>query len=70
MREPTTVAGLEIVLPEGTPLAALVVLKYLDEDGDHCYSASSTDGLSAVEALGMAVLANIRLRELLREDAE
>jgi hypothetical protein len=66
----TTVAGLEIELPEGTPLAALVVLKYLGEAGQYLYTASCTEGLSAVEALGMAALAEIRLTDLLTEDDE
>jgi hypothetical protein len=66
----TTVAGLEIVLPEGTPLAALVVLKYLDSEGDYVYAVSSTQGLSAVEAMGMTDLAKMRLRDLFYEDAD
>jgi len=61
----STVAGLEIGFPEGTPLAALVVLKYLDEDGDTNYASAATDDLSTVEALGMIGFADLRLKESL-----
>lgn len=41
-------------LPDGvTPLAAVVVVKGLDEDGDVAYYSRSTDGLMTVEAYGM-----------------
>lgn len=50
------VAGMDIVgLPEQfTPLSALVVLKYLDENGATVYRACATSDLMSVEALGMA----------------
>ncbi|MFD4474653.1 hypothetical protein ACFWPU_00850 [Streptomyces sp. NPDC058471] len=42
-------------VPENvTPLAAFVVLKVLDKDGDVVYLARATDGLTSVECLGMA----------------
>lgn len=40
-----------------TPLAALVIMKMLDNDGDPIYIARATGGLSSVECLGMAVYA-------------
>lgn len=39
------------------PLAALVIVKMLDDEGDPVYIARATDGLSSVECLGMAVYA-------------
>jgi hypothetical protein len=49
------------------PLAALVVVKCLVEDGV-TYQARATDGLSTVEAMGMAELAVLRLREALKDE--
>jgi hypothetical protein len=52
-----TVLGLPIEgMPDEphTPLAALVVLKALDNEGDVVYLARATEGLSSVECLGMA----------------
>lgn len=61
--------GLPIVgMPEGvTPLSALVVLKALDDEGDVTYYARATEGVSVVEALGMASLAELRLRDALSD---
>lgn len=58
--------GIEGEIP-GQPLAALVVVKCLSEDGEVgvSYSVRATPGLSATEALGMAGLADVRLREAL-----
>ena len=61
----TSVVGLDIELPNGTPLAALVILKYLDEDGDVTYAVSATEGVSMVESLGMNGFADLRIREQL-----
>ena len=61
----TSVVGLDIELPNGTPLAALVILKYLDEDGDVTYAVSATEGVSMVESLGMNGFADLRIRERL-----
>jgi hypothetical protein len=49
------------------PVAALVVVKSFDADADAgvCYLVRATEGLSAVEALGMADYAVVRLREAL-----
>ena len=63
------VCGLDIVnMPEEiSPLAALVVLKAFDEDGDVTYYARATEGVTTVEALGMVALADVRLRTALLE---
>ena len=65
-----TVAGLDIDLSEGTPLSAVVILKYLDEDGDYRYQVSRTDGVSMVEALGMVGFAQISMNSYFASDAE
>lgn len=64
------VIGLPIIgLPEKfTPLCALVVIKFLNEDGHTEYRACATDNLMAVEAMGMAHYALNRLS--LSEEAE
>ena len=66
------VCGLPIVdMPDDiAPLAALVVVKALDTDGDLTYFARATDGVTVVEALGMARLADIRLSAALTESDE
>jgi len=52
-----TVAGMTL---EGEndimqPLAAVVCIKGLDEDGKVCYWSRATEGLSTTEAQGMAL---------------
>jgi hypothetical protein len=51
-----------------TPLAALVVLKALDADGDVAYYARATDSLTTVEAIGMAVYAETVMTNSLDAD--
>jgi hypothetical protein len=51
-----------------TPLAALVVLKALDADGDVAYYARATDSLTTVEAIGMAVYAETVMTDALVDD--
>ena len=51
-----------------TPLAALVIVKALDEDGDVAYYCKATEGLSSVEALGMAGYADVKLRSVVDDD--
>lgn len=64
-----TVAGLPLPGLEGcTPLSALVILRGLDEDGAVAYYARATDGLTSVEALGMAVAAVEKLKAAAAED--
>lgn len=46
--------GLE---PGETPVDAVVVLKYLDDDGVQCWMIDSTPTLSNIEALGMLTAA-------------
>jgi hypothetical protein len=52
-----TVAGLPLVGEKDIvhPLAAVVCIKGLDEDGDVCYWTRATEGLSTTEAQGMAL---------------
>lgn len=52
-----TVAGLPLVGDNDImqPLAAVVCVKGLDEDGGVCYWSRATDGLSITEAQGMAL---------------
>ena len=61
------VCGLPLVdMPDDvTPLAALVVLKALDGDGEVTYLARASEGVTTVEAVGMAALADLRLRAAL-----
>lgn len=69
---PATAFGLTVAgMPEDvSPLAALTVMKALDADGDLCYWALATEGVSTVEALGMAEYACVRLRAALAPDGE
>lgn len=48
------------------PLAAVVCIKGLDEDGNVCYWSRATDGLSTTEAQGMALGLLDDLREARR----
>lgn len=48
------------------PLAAVIVVKVLDEDGDLCYLTGATDGLTTVECLGMTEFAVLKLKHALR----
>lgn len=45
------------------PLSALVIVKGLDALGDVCYWTSTTEGLTSVEAWGMAEFAAHTARE-------
>jgi hypothetical protein len=65
-----TVLGLPLEgMPEDvTPLAAIVVVKALDEDGGPAYYCRATDGLSTVEALGMLAYGDVTLRSFLTGD--
>jgi hypothetical protein len=52
-----TVAGLPLIGENDImhPLAAVVCVKGLDEEGKVCYWSRATDGLSTTEAQGMAL---------------
>ena len=52
-----SVAGLPLIGENDImqPLAAVVCVKGLDEDGKVCYWSRSTEGLSTTEAQGMAL---------------
>ena len=50
------------VMVTAQPIAAFVIVKALDEDGDLVYLAGATEGLPTVECLGMAEYAVLRLR--------
>lgn len=58
---PLDVGGDDLIT-ELQPVNALVVVKGLDEDGDVCYATAATEGLSAIECLGMAEYAALKLR--------
>jgi hypothetical protein len=52
-----SVAGIPLVGEHdiAQPLAAVVCIKGLDEDGKVCYWSRATEGLSTTEAQGMAL---------------
>ena len=52
-----TVAGLPLIGENDImqPLAAVVCVKGLDEQGNVCYWSRATEGLSTTEAQGMAL---------------
>lgn len=52
-----TVAGLPLIGENDImqPLAAVVCVKGLDEQGNVCYWSCTTEGLSTTEAQGMAL---------------
>jgi hypothetical protein len=54
---PATVAGLELAGENDImqPLAAVVCIKGLDEQGNVSYWSRATEGLSTTEAQGMAL---------------
>ena len=68
--ETSTVCGLPLEGGEdiGHAVAALVIVKTFDESSEIgvCYRVRATDGLSTVEALGMADYAVLRIRDGLR----
>lgn len=47
--------GMEVPdLPEGgTALECVVLIKYIDEDGDICYATRASDSLGLIERIGM-----------------
>lgn len=51
----STVCGLPLELDVGTPVAALVMVKGLTEDGTLAYWHEKTDGITLTEAYGMAM---------------
>jgi hypothetical protein len=50
-----TVCGLPLEIEVGTPVAALVMVKGLTEDGTFSYWHEKTDGVTLTEAYGMAM---------------
>jgi hypothetical protein len=61
-------AGLELVdgLDDGdVPLAALAIVKVMTGDGDVGYQVLATEGLTVVEALGMAHVGALQLTQAL-----
>jgi hypothetical protein len=53
--------GEDDLIVTGQPLAAVVIVKILDEDGEVDYATGATEGLMSVEALGMARYAQLKL---------
>lgn len=68
-----TVLGMELdtgvndPITTAQPLAAFVVVKALDTDGNLCYFTGATEGLPTVECLGMADFAVEKLRHAVRK---
>jgi hypothetical protein len=50
-----TVCGMPLEIDVGTPVAALVMVKGLTEDGAVAYWHEKTDGITLTEAYGMAM---------------
>lgn len=63
------VAGLELVGEDGImqPLAAVACVKGLDADGNVAYVTRATEGVTTVEAMGMAAALLDDLRNSRRE---
>lgn len=67
----TTVAGLPIMVSEGIPLSAVVVLKIMrEEDGRSIYAWVATEDLTTVEALGMLEYAVASLKHTILNEEE
>lgn len=49
-----------------SPLSALVVMKGIDDDGDEVYAVMVTDGMSSVEAGGLATYAGVYCGEMMK----
>ena len=49
-----SIFGLQTDEFDGIPIAAVVVLKVLEDDGGQAYLIRSTDGLMTVEEIGRA----------------
>lgn len=75
MAEPT-VLGMPIdaepddLIRTAQPVAALVTVKVLFDDGEIGYLTRATDGLMSVEAVGMARYAQLRLERALVKGIE
>lgn len=50
-----------------SPIAAVVVIKAIDSDGEEIHAVVVTPGLTAVEALGMARMAVIHAEENVKQ---
>ena len=68
----SSVAGLPMRWEDGEnnkifPMAALVVLKGVDQEGDEVYLVTNSDGLQSVDALGMAHFAVLTIEDEVRK---
>ena len=68
----SSVAGLPMRWEDGEnnqifPMAALVVLKGVDMDGDEVYLVTNSEGLKSVDALGMAHFAVLTIEDEVRK---
>lgn len=69
-----TVLGMDLTLNEDSalanaqPLCGFVVIKGIDRDGDLTYLTAATDGLTAVECLGMAEYAALKIKRGLSQE--
>lgn len=50
------------------PMAALVVMKGIDHEGDEVFTVTNTEGLTAVDALGMASFAVLHCEDSVRKN--
>lgn len=50
------------------PMAALVVMKGMDHEGDVVFTVTNTEGLTSVDALGMARFAVLHCEDLVRDN--
>lgn len=46
---------------EGTPLCGFLVVKMLNDEGQVCFTAVATEGITSVECLGLARWAVLKL---------
>lgn len=55
------VLGMEMPdLPEGsTALECVVLVKFIDEDGDLCYATRASEGMGLIERIGMLRCASV-----------
>lgn len=64
---PMSVLGMELDAEKPDhPIAALVVVKCMEPNGELSYRIMTTDGVSAIEVMGMADLVQIHYTDMIR----
>jgi hypothetical protein len=61
----SAVCGIPLEMEVATPIAALVMVKGLSEDGEIAYFHEKTDGITLTEAYGMAMSLVDEIRQAL-----